>query len=258
MNLFVQKEGRRVHPAAAALNILLVCTALIVFFWASFALISVKLDFSVLWDYRFWAWNGFKQTLAVSACALVLSLLLGILSAAGSLSRILAIRYLCRGYVTVIRGMPLITLIYLCFYILGTAWGLENRFVSGVLILSLFEGAYISEIIRASYLSIDETQLEAAKAVGFDRAQTLRFVILPQMVARTVPALAGQFASIIKDSSLLSVIAVVELSQAFNEISATTWALIETYLTLGAVYLCLTLPITFAAKHLEKRYRYEN
>ena len=258
MNFFVQTQGRPVSPLKAALNMLLVCAAVIAFFWVSLLRISVELDFTVLAQYPLWIWEGFKTTVLVSLMSLVLSLLLGALSAAGSSSRVLPLRYLCKGYVTVIRGTPLMMQIYLFYYIVGTAWGIENRFLSGALILSLFEGAYICEIIRGSYLSIDETQLEAARAVGFDKKQTLRHVILPQMVTRTVPALAGQFASIIKDSSLLSLIAVVELSQRFKEISTITFHLFEAYLGLGIIYLCLTLPISFISKYLERRFRYEN
>ena len=148
--------------------------------------------------------------------------------------------------------------IYLFFYIVGTAWGIDNRFWAGVLILSIFEGAYIAEIIRGSILSFDVSQLEAAKAVGFTPRQTFTTVVLPQLIERTLPALTGQFASIIKDSSLLSMIAVIELMQTMREISATNFKLFECYIFLGVLYLCLTLPVSLASKTLERRFRYEN
>ncbi len=148
--------------------------------------------------------------------------------------------------------------IYLFFYIFGTAWGIENRFLAGVFILSIFEGAYIAEIIRGSLISIDESQLESARAVGFTKNQTIAYVIMPQLIARTLPALTGQFASIIKDSSLLSMIAVIELTQTMREISATNFKLFECYLFLGVLYLSLTLPISFFTKKLERIFSYEN
>jgi polar amino acid transport system permease protein len=188
---------------------------------------------------------------------MVLSLLLGILSAAAKLSRVLLFRDLSSLYVVFIRGTPLIMQIYLFFYLVGTAWGVDDRFWAGVIILSVFEGAYISEIIRGSYLSIDPAQIESAKAVGFTRLQQLRFVIVPQMAARTLPALAGQFASVIKDSSLLSMISVVELTQAMREVSAVNLKLVECYLFLGVLYLILTLPVALVSRLLEKRFRYE-
>ena len=179
------------------------------------------------------------------------------LAAAGENARTLVLRYLSRGYVVFIRGTPLIMQIYLFFYLVGTAWGVENRFWAGVIILSIFEGAYIAEIIRGSYASLERTQLEAAQAVGFSPLQTLRYVVVPQMTARTLPALAGQFASIIKDSSLLSMISVVELTQTMREISAVNLKLLESYLFLGVLYLALTIPVAIASKLLERRFSYE-
>lgn len=146
--------------------------------------------------------------------------------------------------------------VYFFYYIIGTAWGIDNRVLAGIIILSLFSGAYIAEIVRGSLLSLDRGQLEAARAVGFTRAQTLRYVIAPQLVARTLPALTGQVASIIKDSSLLSVIAVIELTQTIREITATNYNFFGGFLLLGALYLVLTLPIMAVSRHFEKRLSY--
>ena len=136
------------------------------------------------------------------------------------------------------------------------AGDITDRVVAGILILSTFEAAYIAEIIRGSLLSIDETQRDAARAVGLTHAQTVRLVILPQMVARTLPALTGQFASIIKDSSLLSIIAVIEITQTMREISASNFKLFECYFLLGVLYLALTLPVAAIGRHFEKRFDY--
>ncbi len=255
---FISEHDKKVHPGIAVFNLLLVCSLLVALFWLSLDAIGTTFDFSFLKDFRFRIWDGFLMTIALSVASLVLSLLLGVLSAVGQDSRILVVRYLCNIYVKFIRGTPLIMQIYLFFYIIGTAWGIDNRFAAGVMILSIFEGAYIAEIIRGSLLSIDESQLEAAKAVGFTKSQTLRNVVLPQLVARTLPALTGQFASIIKDSSLLSMIAVIELTQTMREISATNFKLFECYLFLGVLYLCLTFPISFVSQRLERRFDYAN
>ena len=155
-----------------------------------------------------------------------------------------------------VRGTPLLVQIYLFYYIIGTAWGIDNKVVAGVVILSVFAGAYIAEIVRGSLLSIDESQLEAARAVGFTRTQTVRHVVLPQLVARTLPALTGQFATIVKDSSLRSVIGVIELTQTIREITATNYNFFGGFLLLGGLYLCLTLPIMFVSKRFEKRFGY--
>lgn len=251
-------SDQKISRPAALLNLLLVTALWVALFWISLRTIQIRLDFAFLGEFRIRIWNGFLATLGLSVCSMILSLLIGILSAAGQSSPVLFIRFFCSVYVKFIRGTPLIMQIYLFFYIVGTAWGVNNRFAAGVLILSIFEGAYIAEIIRGSLLSLEESQLEAARAVGFSRRQTWRFVILPQMVARTLPALTGQFASIIKDSSLLSIIAVIELTQTMREISAVNFRLFECYLFLGVLYLCLTLPISLISERLERRFQYES
>lgn len=256
-NLLIAKPGQT-EPQQAGINLLLLTCILVGIFWFALSRIGLVLDFSFLPGYSLRLIDGFLMTIAISLASLVLSLLLGVASAAMQQSNIILLRYAAKLYVTVIRGTPLIMQIFLFYYIIGTAFGIENRFVSGVLILSVFEGAYISEIVRGSLISIDPTQYEAAKAVGFTKKQTLRFVLLPQMVARTLPALTGQFASIIKDSSLLSMIAVIELTQTIREISATNLKLFESYLFLGVLYLALTLPVSFFSKRLERRFSYEN
>lgn len=256
--LFWISGNKKISRPAALLNLLLVTALWVALFWISLRAIQIKLDFTFLSQFSIRIGNGFLMTLGLSVLSLMLSLLIGILSAAGQSSPVLFIRFFCSVYVKFIRGTPLIMQIYLFFYIVGTAWGVSNRFLAGVLILSVFEGAYIAEIIRGSLLSLDNSQLEAARAVGFTRRQTWRFVVLPQMIARTLPALTGQFASIIKDSSLLSIIAVIELTQTMREISAVNFRLFECYLFLGILYLCLTLPISLASERLERRFQYES
>lgn len=242
--------------ARGVVNYALACALVVAVVWMSLVMVDVSLDFGFVGQYRQRILDGFVLTVQVSAASLVASLLIGTLVAVGQGARVLVIRYLCDFYVKIIRGTPLLVQIYLFFYIIGTAWGIDNRFLAGVVILSVFEGAYIAEIIRGSVISLDKTQLEAARAVGFSRAQTLRYVILPQLVARTLPALTGQFASVIKDSSLLSVIAVIELTQTMQEISAANFNLFGCYFLLGALYLCLTLPLTFVSRYFEKRLNY--
>ncbi|MCL1798911.1 MAG: amino acid ABC transporter permease [Eggerthellaceae bacterium] len=254
--LFLAPKNKAVPLFKRALNYLLVCVLIIVVFWASLSVLSINFSFGFLNLYKTRILDGFILTVQLSLVSLIISLLLGTLVAVGQRSRILPIRYLCDVYVKIIRGTPLIVQIYLFFYIIGTAWGIKNRFIAGVLILSIFEAAYIAEIIRGSFLSLDKTQLEAANSLGFTRRQALRYVVLPQMIARTLPALTGQFANVIKDSSLLSIIAVIEMTQTMREISATTFQLFESYILLGALYLCLTLPITFVSRLFEERFNY--
>lgn len=251
-------EKPKVEPPAwkKLLNALLAGLLVSGFFLVSLNRIAYRLDFGFLLDYRFRLGRAFLLTLYISLASLLLCLLIGALVALLYRSRVLVLRYLARGYAKFIRGTPLMMQIYLFFYIVGTAWQVNNRFIAGVLILSIFEGAYVSEIIRGSYESLDATQLEAARAVGYSRRQALLYVILPQMVSRTLPALTGQFVSIIKDSSLLSLISLIELTQATREMTANHFNLFEAYLLLGLLYLLLTLPVNALTGWLERRYTF--
>lgn len=252
-NPFVAVPGQPVPPWKTVLAYLAAVVLVVAFFWASLAAAGVALNLDFVAQYRVRILDGLGLTVGVSAASLVVSMLVGIPVALGQNSRVLPVRALCNLYVTVIRGTPLLVQIYLFYYVVGTAWGVDNRVVAGILILSVFAGAYIAEILRGAYASIDPEQIEAARAVGFTRWQTARHVVLPQLVALALPALAGQFANIVKDSSLLSVISVIELTQTMREISATNYNFFGCYLLLGAIYLVLTLPIMALSRHLEKR-----
>ncbi len=256
--LFIKGANDKTTLLQRSFNIFIAVTLFVLFFFFSVKRLGIGFDFSFLWSFRYRLAQGFAATVELSLVSLVVSLLLGFLSAMANNSRVLAVSYFSKVYVQFFRGTPMIMQVYLFFYIVGTAWGVDNRFLAGVLILSIFEGAYIAEIIRGGIGSIEPIQLEAAKAVGLESGQTLRLIVLPQIVKRTLPALAGQFASIIKDSSLLSLISVIELTQTIREISASNFAIFECYIFLGLLYLLLTFPISMYTRYLEGRFSYEN
>lgn len=237
-------------------SMILVGGILIGFLWLSIKSIGLELDFTTLLQYKQRLWQGFRITLIISIGSLLVSLIIGIVTAIGQKAKILTIRYLCKVYIQLIRGTPLLVQIYFFYYIIGTAWGVNNRYVAGIIILSIFEGAYISEIIRGGLESIDAKQYEIAKAIGLTPRKTFRLVILPIVMARILPALAGQFASIIKDSSLLSVIAVIELTQTIQEISADNFRMFENYIFIGLLYFILTFAVSLLSGITERRIKY--
>jgi polar amino acid transport system permease protein len=241
-----------------AFNGLLVMLCIFVFLGITTRRLGLTLRIERVWEYRTRILHGFGMTVTLSVFSLAASLALGTLAALGLRSRVLFLAYLARAYVEFIRGTPLLVQIYLFYYIVGTAWGIDNRYIAGVMILSIFEGAYISEIIRGGLASIESSQAEIARAIGLTRSQAFRLVVFRQLIIRILPALAGQFASIIKDSSLLSVIALIELTQTTAEISAANYALFENYFILGLLYFALTFPVSLATKWLERKYRYAN
>ncbi|MCB1234465.1 MAG: amino acid ABC transporter permease [Verrucomicrobiae bacterium] len=201
---------------------------------------------------------GWGMTLAVSAAALLMTVAIAGALTAGQLSAFAVPRALSRFYVEIVRGTPLLTQILIGFYLLAPVLKIENRFVVGVAILSAFAGAYLSEIFRGGILSIPKSQWEAARAIGLTGAQTYRHVVIPQAVRRVLPATAGQFANLVKDSSLLYVIGLGEFTMQAREVNAHTYATFESYVPLALGYLALTLPISFASRWMEERFRYEH
>ena len=127
----------------------------------------------------------------------------------------------------------------------------------GVLVLALFSGAYMAEIIRGGLDAIPRAQIDSARAIGLTPWQTLRLVVLPQAVRIVLPAVAGQLVSLIKDSSLLSVISIGEFTFAARNVNSATYSTLESYLPLAAGYLALTLPLSALSRWLERRFRYE-
>ncbi|SHH72984.1 amino acid ABC transporter permease [Clostridium grantii] len=251
----INQEPTLVNKILSAFFVVMV---FVLFMWFSVDSINLKLDFTTLFKYKQRLWDGFVMTIVISIGSLIISLLIGAITAIGQKSRILAISYFSKVYVQLIRGTPLLVQIYFFYYIIGTAWGVANRYVAGIIILSIFEGAYISEIIRGGLESIDNQQYEIAKSIGLTPAKTFRLVTFPILMARIIPALAGQFSSIIKDSSLLSVIALIELTQTIQEISADNFRMFENYIFVGFLYFILTFTVSMISGIFERRYKHEN
>jgi polar amino acid transport system permease protein len=209
------------------------------------------------WNYRQLFADGWLATLGISAIALPLSCVLGLAFAFARRSTFLPLQYLSRIYVELTRGAPLLVQIYLYFYVFANSLRIADRYIVGPLILACFTGAYISEIIRAGIESVGRSQLESARAIGLTTRQTYRHVIFPQAIRQALPALAGQFVSLVKDSSLLSVIAIAELTKAAGDVNSFTFAPFESYLPLAVGYLIITIPISLWTQSLEKRAKFD-
>jgi polar amino acid transport system permease protein len=172
-------------------------------------------------------------------------------------SAFLPLRYTAVAYVETVRGLPLVVLVLFGFYGIANAIGWNDRVSVGIVVLSLFSGAYIAEIIRAGIESVGRSQWDSARAIGLTAAQTYRFVIFPQVLRQVLPPVAGQFSSLIKDSSLLYIIGIPELTFAANQINSATYSTFESFVPLGICYLVLTLPVSLWTKYLESKVRYE-
>jgi polar amino acid transport system permease protein len=226
-------------------------------FYFSFHQLSYRWNWASVYKYRWNLLSGWLVTIVISLVALLLSTVIGLVFALARRAPLLPLRNFGQLYVELVRGTPLLVQILIFFYVVADAFHVQNRYVAGVLILSFFSGAYISEVIRAGLESVSESQLESARAIGLTRAQTYRYVIFPQALRLTLPPLVGQFVSLIKDSSLLSIIAVNDFTQAARDINSVTYSTLECYLPLAAGYLVLTLPLSLWLRSLEKRLRFE-
>ena len=236
---------------------LLVAAAFAALVAVAFARVQYAWNWSAVWEYRGKFIQGWLTTVALSLAALVASTAIGAVAAVCLQSRNVFVEAVGRVYVELIRGTPLLVQLLIGFYVIANAVGLENRFVVGVLVLSLFSGAYMAEIFRGGLAAIPQTQRDSARAIGLTPWQSLRLVILPQAVRLVLPAVAGQLVSLVKDSSLLSVIAISEFTLNAQEVNAVTYSTLESFLPLAAGYLVLTLPLSALSRWLEGRFRYE-
>nr|WP_281384220.1 amino acid ABC transporter permease [Pelagicoccus albus] len=243
---------------AQAFSFLIALSLLCSLAFAAFASLEYHWNWSSVFKYKTKFLEGWLITVWVSSAALLASCLIGAISALATRSRILPLRYFFKLYVEITRGTPLLVQILLIFYVFADAVHLENRYVVGILILSLFSGAYVSEIFRAGIESVGSSQLLSAKSIGFTPYQSFRYVIFPQALNRSLPALAGQFANLIKDSSLLSIIAIGEFTLNAQEVNTSTLSAFESFFPLALGYLILTLPIFHLSRRLEKRLSFDS
>ena len=196
--------------------------------------------------------NGLWVTLQISFFAAILTFVLGTIVAFMKLSSYQFLKDIATVYITIVRGTPLLVQIFLFYFIVANIFELD-RFVAGVLALGIFFGAYMAEILRGAIQSIDKGQLEAANSLGISKFQAMRYIILPQAFKRALPTLVGEMIALVKDSSLVSVISITDLTKVGKEIVANTFSPFETWIVIALVYLSITSVLSFIGHRLEKR-----
>lgn len=211
-----------------------------------------------IWRRRWQIFGGWVRTIWISLAALVLCSGVGIGLVAGSRSGLRPLRFFCRAYTEIVRGSPLLVVLLVGYYVIAQAFHAHDRVLIGVILLALFAGAYLGEILRGGIESVGKTQFDSARAVGFSRVQAFRHVILPQAIRRVLPAVAGLFIILVKDSSLLSQIAVEEFTKRSESARSATYTGLEAYLPLAVGYLLITIPLAYLAARLERRFAYES
>ena len=209
-------------------------------------------QFTILSKVFYYLIQTVHWTILISVLAYAIALILGLAFGILRLSLSRPVRWLASAYINVIRGVPLLVLIFFIYFGLGKIVNLD-RFVAGVLAVGICYGAYLAEIFRSGIQAIDYGQHEAAMSLGMTRWQTLRHIILPQSVRIVVPPAANEFIACLKDSSLVSIIGLRELTRAGREYSSQYFLDFHTWLAVGIIYLVLTLSLTRLVKVVERR-----
>lgn len=197
--------------------------------------------------------RGLWVTIWISFLSGFFGLLIGLITGLCRLSPNPTLRGLAVLYIELIRGTPLLVQIFIFYFFIGTVLNLD-RIVAGVGALALFVGAYTAEIIRAGIQSIAKGQSEAARSLGMTSTETMLHIVLPQALKRVLPPLAGQFISLIKDSSLVSVIAITDLTKSGREIITSSFATFEIWFTVALLYLVVTSLLSQLLFWLERRF----
>jgi polar amino acid transport system permease protein len=196
--------------------------------------------------------EGLKVTLEITAASFVFAFTIGLITALCRLSSSALARMVSRGYLELVRNTPLLVQLFFIYFVLSPIFDM-SRFFSAVLALSLFEGAYASEIFRAGIVSIPKGQWEASYSLGLSGWDAYRWIVLPQAVRRVLPPLTSQAVSLVKDSALVSTIAVYDLTMRGQEIIAETYLAFELWFTIAAIYLTITVALSSAVAVIEKR-----
>ncbi len=195
---------------------------------------------------------GLWTTLWLSAAASIIGMVIGLITGLCRVSNNPTLRSLSVFYIELIRGTPLLVQLFIFYFFLGTVLDI-SRIMAGISALAIFAGAYVAEIIRAGIQSIPKGQMEAARSLGMNVPQAMIHIILPQAFKRTLPPLAGQFISLIKDSSLVSVIAITDLTKSGREVITSTFATFEIWFVVAFLYLLLTSVLSQVAAWVERR-----
>jgi polar amino acid transport system permease protein len=199
---------------------------------------------------------GARVTIALTVLAVSAGLVLSLFLALGKISKITVINKFCSAYIFFFRGTPLLMQLFFIYYALPMVTPvltINNRFLAAFIAYSLNSAAYCAEIIRAAIQSIDKGQLEASRALGMSYAQAMRLVIIPQSIRRLIPPVGNEFIMLLKDASLVSMIALVDITKATRNIEGSTRSALV-YIPAMILYLIITAVFSYIFNRAEKRY----
>ncbi len=198
--------------------------------------------------------EGLKVTLYIFVIAIILGFLIGLIVALLRLAPIKVLNWIAKAYVDAIRGTPFIVQLFFIYFGVNSLNFISlNSTTAGIITVAINAGAYFAEIIRAGIQSIDKGQTEAARSIGFTASQTMRYVILPQAFRRMLPTITNQSIISLKDTSLLSVIGIADLTQQGQIQASATFEAFKIWLVVGVIYFIVIYLLTVLANFVERR-----
>jgi polar amino acid transport system permease protein len=200
--------------------------------------------------------DGARITISLTILSVSAGLIVSLFLALGKMSKNIIVNKFCSAYIFFFRGTPLLMQLYFIYYGLpeiSRILTINNRFVAAFIAFGLNTAAYCAEIIRAAIQSIDKGQFEASRALGMSYAQTMRLVIIPQSIRRLIPPVGNEFIMVLKDASLVSIIALADITKVTRSISSSTASALV-YIPAMVLYLIITAIFTFIFHKMEKRH----
>ena len=211
------------------------------------------LDFSILIDNLDTYLEGFKNTIFASLIGLVGSFVIGVIVAVMRIAPIKPLNWIGTAYVEFIRNIPLLIIAFF-FYVGLPSMGVTlTGFVAGTIALSIYTASFIAEAMRAGIQSVPKGQMEAARSSGLSYLQAMKTIILPQAIKIVIPPIGNQFINLVKNSSILGMIAGLDLMYFGDIVSSQTFVTFDVYIFVGLLYLVLTIPLSLGVGYLEKR-----
>lgn len=228
-------------------------------------LLNISVDFTKLGPWLPTFWEGTLVTIVLSLSTVLHGTLIGLFATILQQSNNQFLQLINKAYTQVVRGTPMLLQLFLWLYgfpligltipsvpFLGNVYG-SREFLTAVIALSINSGAYICEIFRGGLEAIDKGQMEASRALGLNRKQSLFYVIIPQAVRVILPGLGNEFITMIKESSIVSTVGVLDVMYVQNIVKAATYSIFEPLILIGVIYFILTFILTQLMKQLEKR-----
>ncbi|AHZ16765.1 MULTISPECIES: amino acid ABC transporter permease [Bacillus] len=211
------------------------------------------MNFSILTENFDMYMDGFLHTLLASFVALAGSFALGVLIAVMRITAFKPLQWIGTAYVEFIRNIPLLLITFVFYFGLPNAGLRLDGFQAGTIALTIYTSAFIAEAIRAGIQTVSKGQMEAARSSGFTYSQAMRYVILPQAVKIVIPPLGNQFLNLVKNSSILGVVAGLDLMYQADLVSSSTLVVFDVYIFVSLFYLILTIPLSIGVHYLERR-----